>query len=211
MSNLAIFLGTPIGALGFLFLVWRRMKEDYTSERIFSFGFILCGFLILGFLTGAFLRSKISGTVFFTPGGIWFWSSLVFVTFGFMYFVDKFKLRFFETLESVGIGLLFWLAVVFFIQIILAKSLAVFIFFLVLVGLIGLFYFLEGRYKRFVWYKSGKTGFSGLTVLMLFFIVRIVVALLSPNMLSFVGKIDAIFDVVSAFLFFGILFNLSGV
>jgi len=210
MPTLSIIIGIPIGILGFLFLIWRRLREDYTTDRIFSFSFTVGGFLILGFVVGIFLQSKIVPSHIFNPAGMWFWFSFLFSLIGFGIGFYKFKLRFFETLESVGIAFLFWLFPLFLISSIKLVDIRLLLFCVFEIVLIILFYFLDSRYKSFSWYKSGRVGFAGLCVLVIFFLIRLVVALILPNMLSFIGKFDAICDVVVAFAFLITLLNLSG-
>lgn len=210
MSNFVTFIGFLFGIFGFLFLIWKRLKEDYQGEKIFSFGFLVTLFVIIGFLVGNFMASLISTSVVFNPAGLWFWTSFTFGIIGFVLGFYKFHLRFFEILEGAGLSFLFWfftLILSFSIQTVDLKLLLFSVFVLLL---IVFFFFIDARYKTFNWYKSGKIGFSGLTVLGIFFLVRGLVALIDPTMVSFIGKLDAIIDSVLAFVFFVTLFNLSG-
>src|SRR5258708_32013600 len=68
MSNLNSLVGFLVGILGFLFLFWRRLKEDYTSDQIFSFGFLLVGALLIGSILGLLVH---------TPPGLWFWGAFL--------------------------------------------------------------------------------------------------------------------------------------
>ncbi len=211
MSNISIFLGMPIGILGFLFLIWRRLREDYTSNKIFSFGFVLSGCLFVGFILGLFLQSKILYPAVFNPSGLWFWFSFVFISLGFVYSFYVIKFQFFETLEAVGLAFLFWLFVVFLINSIIFVDLKLLMFSIFVGVLIAFFYFVDTRYKSFLWYKSGRVGFSGLIIFAIFFLARSVVALINPNMLSFIGRFDAIISAIASFAFFVTLYNLSGI
>jgi len=209
MSNLGLIFSGIVGILGFLFFFWRRLKEDYTSTQIFSFAFIVLTFMLSGLFIGLGLYN-FSHTNYFSSQGVWFWGAVIGTIVGFEIGYLKFKLRFFETLEATGISFIFFILTIFLgssLKQINVKYLAVSLF---LGFLIVLFYFLEARYKKFTWYKSGKIGFSGLMVLGIFFLMRSVVALIDPSMLSFIGKFDAIADSIAAFLFFLSIYNLSG-
>ena len=211
MSNIVNLIGLTIGIFGFLFFFWKRTKEDYSSNEIFSFAFTLLGSILLGSLLGYFISSRFSlKSSVFNLSGLWFWGGFIFGCLGFSLAYFKFKLRFFETLEAGTVGFLF-----FYLSILLSFSLQVtdiklLLFVALQALLISLFFFLDSRYKSFSWYKSGKIGFTGLTILGIFFLMRAIVALLDPSMLSFVGKVDAIVDSLVAFAFFITLFNLSG-
>lgn len=210
MSNISPIIGFLIGILGFLFLTWRRLKEDYISDQIFSTGFIIIAFMLVGFSLSLAVYN-IQNTIFFNTEGLVFWLPLLFGTIGFVFCFYRFKLRFFETLESVGLGLIFLFASSVMGSSVKTLNLKATLFALVIFALIPLFFVFDKNYKKFSWYKSGKVGFSGLTILGIFFLVRAIIALISPNMLSFIGKSDAILSSIVAFIFFLTLYNLSNV
>src|SRR5260221_653025 len=208
MSNINILISLPIGILGFLFLFWRRLKEDYPGDQIFTFGFIVAACILVGFFSGLAIYN-IRHTIFFSSHGLWFWLAFLFGGIGFVTSFLKLKLRFFETLEATGLGFLFLYFVISLVGSIQTVDLKLLLFSLIDGSLILFFFFIDTRYKRFSWYKSGKVGFAGLMVLGSFFLARAIVALLDPSMLSFVGKFDAIISSVVSFLFFITLYNLS--
>lgn len=207
MSNLSLIIGMPIGILGFLFLFWRRLKEDYTSNLIFSFGFLIIAFMIIGFVIGFFLKTKIPVSPVFNPRGLWFWGAFAGGGIGlaFVFLTPlvgaQFKPRFFETLEALVLGFLFW-----FVSVSLFSSPLFSIF---TAALFPLFYFLNKKYKTFTWYKSGKIGFAGLSIFGIFFLMRSIVALISPSMIFLTGRGDAIVGSILSFIFFISLYNLS--
>ncbi|HWA51713.1 MAG TPA: hypothetical protein VG895_01505 [Patescibacteria group bacterium] len=212
MSNVSIFISFPVGILGFLYFFWKSLKEDYTSDQIFSGAFIVIGFLLFGFILGFLGRSlSINGLKnIFNFSGIWFWTAVIFSCIGFCVAFYKLNLRLFETLEAVTLGSLFLLFTIFIVNAVLTKDVYLLIFSLLTVALIPFFSFLTKKYKLFNWYKSGKLGFAGLVCLAAFFLFRVVFALIDPMMLSFVGKFDAILSSITSFLFFIVLYNLSG-
>ncbi len=210
MSNLAILISLSIAVLGFLFLFWRRLKEDYPSEQIFTFGFIVVGFILTGFSVGLLTTGlKTQNQDLFYVKNLWFWFSFLFGAIGFFVSFFKLRLRFFETLEATGLGFLFLCFAISVINAIQTVDIKLLFFSLFQLFLIFFFFFVDARYKNLSWYKSGKVGFSGLLTLALFFLVRAIVALIDPHMLSFVGKIDAIISILVSFIFFASLYNLS--
>ncbi len=211
MSNITIIISLVIGILGSLFLFWRELKEDYDNNQIFSYGFIVSAFIIVGFLIGIFLKTKIPSSNIFNPAGIWFWTSFIGGVIGWVIAYFKFRFKFFETLEAGSVGFVFFIFVVNLLNSLQPVNVKAILFALFSGFLVLIFYMLDSRYKTFSWYKSGRVGFSGLAILAIFFLVRAVVALADPSMVSFVGKGDAILDSVVSFIFFLTLYNLSGI
>ena len=212
MSNLGTIIGLPIGLLGFLFLFWRRLKEDYPAGHILSFGFLIIIPLLIGFLAGLVISGVIfsPNPVFFSPTGLWFWLAFGLSLIGFGVGQVKFRLRTYETFEAMALGFLFWFFALSFSNSLVTGNLKLFFFSLVVGSLVSFFFFLDVRYKTFTWYKSGKIGFSGLAILVMLFFIRVFVALLDPSMLSFIGKFDAILSGIVSFIFLIIIYNLSG-
>ena len=209
MSNITILIGLPVGIIGFLFLFWRRLKEDYPVDQIFSFGFTILGFLLSGLFIGLFLKDKIGVTPIFNPKGLWFWLALLFGAAGFGVGFMKLKMRFFESLEAAALGFLFLSFDVSILTSIQTLDFKLLLFSLFQFLLILSFFVIDIHYKRLSWYKSGKVGFAGLMILGTFFLSRAVLALINPTMISFIGKFDAIISSIVAFIFFMILYNLS--
>lgn len=187
-----------VGILVFLFLFWKRLREDYASEFIFSTGFltILAMFAIL-YIGNRFYQEW------------WFWFSLLGVTIGLSAGVLLFKLRIFEVVEAATMGLLPWFALTFMADSIRFSSLLSLGGTLVALSFFVLLLFFNAHYKSFSWYRSGRVGFSGLTTLGLFFLMRASVAITFPHVLSFVGKADSLVSAVFAFICFLGVYNLS--
>lgn len=203
MSTLVVIISSIFGVLTLLFSLWKRLREDYPSNIVFSVGFYILGCLLAGVLIFNFALPQIlHKSYFFDSQGLWFWGALVGVVTGFALAIYKFRIRFFETLEALTIGGLFWFFYLLISQAALLYALAVLV-------VIILFFVFEKRYKTFAWYKSGKVGFAGLATLALFFIIRGGASLIYPEMFSFIGKIDAIVSAVLAFIFFATVYNLG--
>lgn len=186
------------GNLLFFFLFWKKLKEDYAADIIFTTAFYIVAGLIFAYI----LSMK------FFPE-FWFWFSFAGLLLGFLFALNRHKLRFMETFEAVivaiapALALLFlsdWIVNQNFHSLFLAiKTFVIFI----------LFFLLDKHYKRFAWYKSGRIGFSGLTVMGAFFLLRAVVAMVLPFMLSFSGKYEVFLSGIVAFFSFMGVFNLA--
>jgi len=210
MSTLSMAGGLFFGFFGFLYLVWRRLKEDYSSHEIFSLAFLTITFAIVGYFLGLVFSSRLVRTGIFNPREIWFWLSVVFGLTGFIFSIYKFKMRFYESFEAVVKGFLFFLMAIFIFNALLNSNLVLLVFGTFLGILVYSFRLVDSRYKSFTWYKSGKVGFSGLAISGVFFLVRTIIALIFPNTLSFIGSVDAILSAIATFLSFVALYNLSG-
>lgn len=209
MSNLLTAISF-LGVLPFLFIFWKRLKEDYSSVQIFTSGFYIIFSIIFFVLISLLaLPNLIHASPVFSPTGLWFWGGVLGFAVGLGFSIWKLKLKFFESFESAAIGLLIWLAIVFFLDSVGNSSLVSLISLGVIIALIALFFFVDGRYKKFTWYRSGKIGFSGLATLGIFFLIRTGVALFFPFVLSFVGRVDALISGVVSFILFLLLYNLA--
>lgn len=198
MNLLAKTAFNTLGILVFLFVFWKRLREDYTTGQIFTTGL----YMIIGISLAVIIATKFLGPW-------WFWLGFAGAGLGLVLGVSRFKLRFFEVFEA-GVSATFpWLGVVFLSDSIEKSNLTSFIGFVIIVLLIALFYFLDAHYKKFAWYKSGRVGFTGLATLGLFLLLRAAVAPIMPDMLSFSGKYEAIISGISAFVAFLLVFNLA--
>lgn len=187
-----------LGVLAFLFIFWRRLKEDYIGNQIFSSAFIvLTGLAIVRLITMYFISDW------------WFWLSLLSASISLFIVIKRYRLRVFETLEALVLALMPWLSLLFLADSVVGSSTESLVGFIIVTILIILFFVFDKHYKRFTWYKSGRVGFSGLTILGLFFLLRALVALNFHNVLSFSSKNEVYLSAVLAFSSFLILFNLS--
>ena len=187
-----------VGILLFLFLFWKRLKEDYSSNIVFSFS----SFVLLGVLLG-FMVSK-----YFFPHWF-FWLEAFGAFLGFTLGIIKYNTRFFETFEALFISFLPWLTLFYLAELIKKPSWAIVAVTLLNFGLILLFDFVSIRYKNFSWYKSGRIGLAGLLTSGVFFLTRAAIALIFPSMVSFLGRSEIILSGVCAFTIFVLIYNLS--
>lgn len=190
----AIFFGVFI----FLFIFWKKMKEDYAAEIIFkSATYILTGMVI------GFLISK----SFFAE---WFLYAEFFgVIVGVYFAMVRFRLKFYEILDSTILAFLPWFSLMFLSDSVTHLSFDSFMGFLFMLVVIFLYYYFDTHYRNFSWYKSGRVGFSGLISLAIIFIARSAIATFGITVISFVSKYEAIVSGLLAFITFLMLFRLS--
>ena len=186
------------GVVVFLFVFWKRLKEDYSSNIIFTSGFAV----LLGTALGFFLAKVIIPNWFF-------WTSFAGGILGMFLMILKFKLKFYEVLESLVLAQMPLVSLMFFKDSVEASSLNSFLAFVASLVLIFFSYWLDLNYKNFPWYKSGRIGFAGLSSAAIFFLARVVIAILGVSVISFVGKIDIAISGIFFLIFTGLLINLG--
>ncbi|KKR42325.1 hypothetical protein A2434_01035 [Candidatus Woesebacteria bacterium RIFOXYC1_FULL_41_14] len=192
------FLFGFLGVILFLFVFWKRLKDDYSSDIIFQ----VATSILVGLAVG-YTASKI----FFPEWN--FWMSFLGYLFGMIVMVAKFKLRTYGTIEAAIMAGIPFISLMFFKDSITNYSLNSFLAFVGTLVLIFLIFWVDLNYKSFTWYKSGKIGFAGLFTSILFFAARTVIAIIGITMVSFVGKFEAIISGMTALACIGLLVNLS--
>lgn len=200
MSNvpLTLFL-TIIASFIYLFSLWRGLREDYEIDHVFSLGFLSLIGLLIGFAIGKLIPEY------------WFWTTLSGFLIFFIIFVRRFKLRFYESLETSTPGLIALISVPFLAEIITSGSQSTSIFALFIILSFVLFLWLRKNYKRFTWYKSGKIGFASMSVFGLLFLFRIIAGFISPETVTMAGELDIVASAIVSFLSFFSLYNLSDI
>ncbi len=196
--ELANIILNALGLLVFLFLFWKRLKDDYTSNQIFSTSFLILFAVIV---------SSLISTNFFVNQ--MFWLNFLAVSIGLTVGVLRYKLRIYESLEAAVISILPWIGLRFLSDSITNSALPLLIASGVILLLILLFFVFDRHYKRFSWYKSGRVGFAGLTILGIFFLIRAVVAAAFGDVLSFWNVYDTILSAAVAFFAFLTVYNLA--
>lgn len=182
----------------FLFTFWKRLREDYNESFIFNSSFYVLFGIVISVLASLYFFEK-----------WWFWFGLFGAVLGTLVAILRFKLRVLETLESSVLGGLNLLILVFFYDFVVNLKILSGVASLVILMLIALFIYLDKHYKDFSWYKSGRIGFSGLTILGLFFLIRAAVALVFKDMVSFVSEYEVALSAAVSFISFLAVFNLS--
>ena len=130
----------------FLFLFWRKLKDDYAQNQIFTTGFYS--------LFGVALLSVIADN--FIPNW-WFWLSFLGAFVGVVIGIFRYRMRFFETLEAWVIASLSLIFLVYLYSYIYSFDTQIGLGLIVTVFLFVLFSYLDVHYKKFTWYKSGRS------------------------------------------------------
>lgn len=191
-------LSNITGIFIFLFIFWKRQKEDFDSAVIFKMAtYILVGTAV-GLLASRLFMKE-----------LWLWSAFLGGTGGLALLTWKMKTNFYETFEAFLIGGLPWIAIIFLSDSATHSSLASFIGFLVILLIIFISYWLDAHYKRFSWYRSGKMGFTGITTLSLVFALRFGLAIFGLVVLSFVSKFEALLSGFGMLVSLYFLFSLG--
>lgn len=177
------------------------MREDYISQSIFTASVLVVVGVVLGAVLAVGLGQLFVESAIFSRSGLWFWGAFLSLQVASFFSSRKLRLKYVELLESMDIGALLWLSIVVLPIFWPASAVGIVLF--------GLFYFFESKYRNISWYKSGRVGFSGFSVLTLFFLFRLVVALMAPDMIIFVGKVDVVLSAAAAFLFAFSVYNLA--
>lgn len=187
-----------LGVLLFLFLFWRRLREDYVTNQIHSTAFLIILFV--------FLSNQITRNYF--PDW-WFWISFLVAIFGLALGIFRYGLKFFETADAMVISFLPWLGLNFLSHSIENSDFISLIASLIVLVLILVYFLFDMHYKKLSWYKSGRVGFAGLTVLGISFLIRAAVAIKFPAVISFSSNYEPLLSGMVAFISFLLVFNLA--
>jgi len=176
MENIIVIIAYLLAAYVFVFLFWKKLREDYLPSQIFTASLIS----LSGLLLFTFSLNKLNS-------GWWFWWGFLGSIIGLFAAIYKFNMKIFETLDAWIFAGLTSLASIYLIKSINTKERENLLIFGSTLILLVIYRYLNKNYKKFTWYRSGKVGFAGLTVFAIFFVMRFTVALFYPAMLSFVG------------------------
>lgn len=174
MSTFISLLILALGVFFALFLFWKLLKEDYEDSDIFALWFIslLGGVFGFGATNFLFPRDGLAGGVI-----------LAFVS-GLMY-AKRFKMNLVEIFEAGLPALLLFLIFFLLSKLFEGLSLGLVAEFLLVILALALFVFFKTHYRRFLWYPSGKVGFASLATSAVYFLLRGLVEILAPRVLSF--------------------------
>lgn len=181
-----------------IYLYWKRLKEDYSAEKIFDSGLGILFFTLFVFFGSFHFLNQ-------------YWFGLTTISFVVILFLisNRVKIKYNEILDASLVLVFPLLSSFFFVDSVRRSSLSSFIAFWVLLVLIFFFYFLNTLYRSFSWYKSGKIGFSSLVVFGLLFIFRGLTSIFYKEVASFSGSLEVYISTSFVILFFLLLFNLA--
>lgn len=193
-----MLIANILGVILLFFLLWKRLKDDYHYEKIFNLGsIVLIGVVVVDVATRYFLQNY------------WFWIQVVVILALFLWVLSKQKLKFFESLDALIIGLLPWLGLGYLVDSIKNSSLSSFLSFWIILLFIFAYFFLDSQYRRFTWYRSGRVGFAGVVVACLLFISRIILYLIYPQTTSYVSIYDPYLSATFAIVFLFLTYKLT--
>jgi hypothetical protein len=182
----------------FLYFFWKRLKEDYLADHVFTTAV---------YVIFAGIISQVVSKRFFSQW--WFWIGFVAILTGLAGGIYRYKLRIIESVEALFLSALPVLILIFTYHFITTRDHIYLLASIFLLLLIFTFYIFDKHYKGFSWYKSGRIGFSGLTIAGIFFLTRSAVASFLPDMLSFSGKYEVYISAMVAFIAFLGVFTLA--
>ena len=188
-----------VGVFMFMYFYWRKLKDDFSSTAIFNSAFTIIFLVIAGFLIA----------VKFMPQW-WFWFSFVGALTGVVLSLSKLSLYKYETIEAGTLGFLVWISMMSLNEYLKTTQFLSLVGLFVVLFLFLVYFVLDKHYKRFSWYKSGRVGFSGLTILGLFFLIRAVFALMNLDMISFIEyELEVVISGAVSLVCFILVYNLS--
>lgn len=210
LSNIiAVTLPLIISIFSFLFLFWRRTKEDYPSNDIFEVASLML--ILSSFVSGLvlFIQLKIDSFPQISVSSILFWCFAVVSVLVILFFSKKKQMSFIELLDSSIFSYLLAFFVIVSSHALYAKNSRSLILATIIGFIFILYIFFDERYKSFTWYKSGKVGFSGLFSAGVFFVTRAILAISFKSMTTIIGPIDVLLSALVAFAFFLMLYNIA--
>lgn len=197
------------GILISLFIVWKKLREDYPDNEIFL--------LSLGIIAGAAAGYFGATLAHLVVGDLRFWGAVFGGFSAGIALTRKLSMRGFEVLEAFvpasAVYLLFvwvtrvpWLSfgrTPEFLRILAGLG-------IVVLSLLVYLYFSKS-YRRFLWYPSGKLGLASLVSLVFFFLGRAVLANIASGVLPWLERIlDTAFGVIGGTLILVVLYLRSG-
>jgi len=174
-----------VGIILFVYLTWRNLKDSYEEDKIVTYSWVaLLAFFIGGRITyglvnfGVWNDSWMSWfSVWDKPGMDYIGGFLSIILFNFIFSrINNWK--FLPFCEDGLINLLLFLVVLMGDEFIRSKFDLKVIFYLLFLVLMMLFVTLiKKKYRSFVWYKSGKKGFTFLVTGFLSFLILSILGL----------------------------------
>jgi hypothetical protein len=195
---LLYILSNFVQVFSFFYIFWRRVKEDYKREDVLT----ACFYVVIGGYLG-YVISR------FTEPTWWFWMSFCTSFLGLLIATHKFNFKIYEVLDAYAVSGLSLFSAILLFDWVRGSKLSSGIGFIIGTIFIFVFFLIDRRYKGLTWYRSGRVGFSGLSILTLFFLLRAAVALITADVISFVGNADTYLSLPLAFLSLFAIYRLS--
>ena len=166
--------------------MWRNLKESYDDQKIIIFSWVgLLGFLVFGRLFyglinwGIWNNDLVDWISVGNKPGMSYLGGYLGLTFFAWLFSKKQQWKFLSFMEDLARPFLIMVAVFMIDEMFRMKFfLEPVLYFILIVLTLFLSKWVSGKYRSFVWYKSGKKGFVLLSSNFLFFLVLIPVLIL---------------------------------
>jgi len=198
-----------LGIIVFLYLTWRNLKDDYTSEKVITYGWLaLVGFLVLGRVGFGVVNFGIWKNwsdwlaVWNKPGMSYVAGFLGLAVATWLYgLVNEWKfLAFMEDNLSSVLAFLWFLMADEFLRARMDLRPLIYLVILIVVFLISRI--VSKKYRSFVWYRSGKKGFVFLfSVFLAFLLLAIGFGLMDEGLVSVVlSLIISLISLITLFI-----------
>lgn len=202
MSTILKVVILGFGLLVSVFIVWKKLREDYGDNEIFSLNLGIIGGGALSFIAASFFPPVVGDLRFWmAAGGSFVAGSLL---------SKKLSMRPFEVLEAIIPAVFFYLLIhsLVFISLPFWRQ---FIYPGVLFFSLLVFLYISTRFRRFFWYPSGKLGLASLFSLIIFFWSRAILANIAPDVLPWSNRVmDTSFGTAGGILAAVVIYIRSG-
>ena len=203
-----------IGIVIFLYLLWRNLRESYDDQKIIGYSWLaLVGFLFFGRLGYGLINWGIWNNnltdwlaVWNEPGMSYMsgYLGLVLVTWLYARQQQWKFLNFMEDLVKPFLALISLMMIDEWARSKFSWQILIYILMIILVYMLS--NWLSGKYRSFVWYKSGKKGFVLLATNFLFFLVlAFVFGVFGDNLANLIlASVISLISVVGLFILGGV-------
>ena len=206
-----------LGIVAFLYLLWRNLRESYDDQKIISYswlgllGFLICGRLGYGLINWGIWNNDLTDwiSVWNKPGMSYMsgYLGLILVTWLFAKRQQWKFLNFMEDLVKPFLILVGLMMVDEWVRSKFSWQILIYILMVILVYMLSNWF--AGRYRSFVWYKSGKKGFVLLATNFLFFsILAFVFGVFRDNVVNLIlASVISLISIVGLFILGGIKYE----
>lgn len=159
-----------VGILLFSFVIWKRLREDYTNDQIYllSFALFICA-----------LGARWIASNWFIGFEVWF--VVVACAGALNYLLKRLGIKFFEFVDALAPATFYFLFFWYLGKLVLGGKDQLLIIgpqVLLSFAMLFIYQFLLSRYRKFSWYPSGKVGFAGLASFAIYSLFRSILVLI---------------------------------
>ncbi|MCW1948973.1 MAG: prolipoprotein diacylglyceryl transferase [Candidatus Shapirobacteria bacterium] len=206
-----------VASVVFLYLLWRNLRQSYDDQKIITYswlallGFLIFGRLVYGLINWGIWNNDLSDwlMVWNKPGMSYMGGYLGVLLVSWLYSRSQ-QWKFLNFTEDLVKPLLVLIGLMMVDEWVRAKfSWQVLIYILMIILVYMIANWLAGRYRSFVWYKSGKKGFVLLASNFLFFLVlAFVFGVFKDSLVNLIlASIISLISVVGLFILGGVKYE----